>query len=497
MKIRSILLCAGLLFLSSFSLAGFAQCTGGGSKPAWVDSPESAGDEYFSAAGVSDNGSASLSERNSSGKQNALKNLAELIQVSVRNSLKSDQTRKESAGKVLTDSNMRSVTETSTSASLKNVETIATWEDPKSCLVWQQVRVSKQYVEQGKKEGLARLLFGILSDQLALAQKDSASLDTRLSAVDAALDVLPRIELGLVQEASSAAYYSQQLKRIKKELGSAHGDLTQAKEALGSADMMVNKAGEQTNEADKSRNLGAAASVYRALLAKYGNGLLPLFESGDILFKLGEIEELRGSSCGAKNYYQQAVDSKQINDRRVIAKKRADTLPCSPADMEKTFWRQYFEGQSVVVICYYNSNPDHGVWHKACDGLNSIVRPLGADIAVKTQPLSPAQLRELQGGEVPASLGEAGKLVLGVFASGKMNKRIDNESPRHNQEYQFEGGMATFMIENGKAIFSDRFQGTTGWNPISAQMVLDVLAINVVNRWREKFSKFLRHELDQ
>lgn len=497
MNIRAVLWCVGLVFLSLFSLSGFAQCSGGGSKPAWVDSPESISDEYFSAAGVSDTGSASLSERNSSAKQNALKNLAELIEVSVRSSLKLEQTRRENAGKALTDSNLRSVTETSTSASLKNVETIATWEDPENCVIWQQVRVSKKHVEQGKKEGLARLLFGILSDQLALAQKESASLDARLSTVDAALDVLPRIALELVPEASSAAYYTQQLKRIKKELGVAHGNLNQAKELLSAADLLVNKAAEQTNEAAKSKSLGSAASAYRTLLAKHNNGLAPLFESGDILFKLGEIEELRGSSCGAKNYYQQSVDSKQVNDRRIIAKKRAETLACSAADMEKTLWRQYFEGQPTVIVCYYNSNLDHGVWHKACDGFNNIIRPLGADIAVRSQPLSSAQLRELQSGEIPASLGETGKLVLGIFASGKMNNRVDNESPKRNREYQFEGGMATFLIDNSKAVFSDRFQGTTGWNPISSQMVLDILAINIVNRWREKFSKFLRHDLDQ
>ena len=497
MNVRVALGGIGLLLLAVFPLSGFAQCTGGGSKPAWVDSPEAISDGYYSAAGVSDGGSGSLSERNSSAKQNALKNLAELIEVSVMNSLVLEQTRRDNAGKVLTDSNLRSVTKTSTSASLKNVETIATWEDPRSCVIWQQVRVSKQHVEQGKKEGLARLLFGVLSDQFALAQKESNALDARLSAVDAALDILPRIALELVPEASSAGYYSQQLKRIKNELGAAHGDLNQAKEALSSADLLVNKAGEQINEAAKSKSLGSAASLYRGLLAKYSNGFSPLFEPGDILFKLGEIEELRGSPCGAKNYYQQSVDSKQINDRRIIAKKRAETLACSAADMEKTLWRQYFEGQPTVIVCYYSANSDRGVWHKACDGLNSIIRPLGADIAVKALPISPAQLKAVQSGDIPSSMGETGKLVLGIFASGKMNSRADQDSPRRGHEYQFEGGMATFLLENGKAIFSDRFQGTTGWNPISSQMVMDVLAINVVNRWREKFSKFLRHELDQ
>jgi hypothetical protein len=121
---------------------------------------------------------------------------------------------------------------------------------------------------------------------------------------------------------------------------------------------------------------------------------------------------------------------------------------------------------------------------------------MGVDVVVKPQPYTAAQLKELQAGNIPAGLAENGKQVMGVFASGKMNSRVDRDSPRRNQEYQFEGGMATFLIENSKTIFSDRFQGTTGWNPVSPQMVLDVLAINVVNRWRDKFLKFLKHELD-
>lgn len=497
MNIRAALVGISLLGFSVFPLYSVAQCPGGGAKPAWVDNPETITDEYFFAAGVSDSASSSLSDRLSTAKQNALKNLAEAIEVSVMNSLVLEQKRRENAGKVLSDSSLHSVTKTSTNASLKNVETIEKWEDPQTCVVWQRVRVSKQHVEQGKKEGLAKILFGVLNDQLTLAQNNIVPLDARLSAVDAALDILPRISFEFIPEASSAAYYTQLLKRIQKDLGGSRNDLDQAKNALSDADALINKAAEQIDEVAKSKSLGAAASVYRALLAKHSNGLIPLFGPGDILFKLGEVEEIRGNSCGAKNYYQQSTDSKQVNDRQLLARKRADALVCSADDMERTLWRQHFEGRPTVIICYYHSNIDQGVWHKACDGLNNIIRPLGADTTVKTQQLSTEQLHELQGGSIPGTLGEKGKLLLGVFASGKMNNRIDKESPGQKREYQFEGGMATFLVEDGKEVFSDRFQGTTGWNPISPQMVLDVLAINVVKRWREKFSRFLRHELDQ
>jgi hypothetical protein len=49
--------------------------------------------------------------------------------------------------------------------------------------------------------------------------------------------------------------------------------------------------------------------------------------------------------------------------------------------------------------------------------------------------------------------------------------------------------MAIFVLEGGLAVFSE--------DPISREMVMDVLGGNVVKRWRDKFSKFLRHELNQ
>jgi len=496
MNVRAVV--AGICLLCSwgYPLSGLAQCSGGGARPAWVESPESVTDEYFFAAGVSDDTGASLADRITSAKQNALKNISEVIEVSVKNSLILEQSRQEKSGKTITDSNLLSITQTSTSASLKNVEIIDTWEDPKTCAIWLRAKVSKQQVEQGKRAGLAKTLFGILTDQLAVAQNDASPLDTRLSAVDLALDVLPRIALEFIPEASSAAFYSQLLKRIQQDLALSRNDLDQAKKALGDAGALINEAASQTDESAKSKLLVTAASSYRALLAKHSNGLPPLFGPGDILFKLGEVEETRRNACGAKNYYQQSAEAKHINDRQLLAKKRGDALACSAEDMEKSLWRQHFEVRPIVVMCYYQANADQGVWHKACDGLNNIIRPLGADVTVRMQKLSPAQLKELQGGGIPVNLVEEGKLLLGIFASGKMSNRIDKESPGKNREYQFEGGMATFLVEDGKTIFSDRFQGKTGWNPVSPQMVLDVLAINVVKRWREKFSRFLRHEPD-
>jgi hypothetical protein len=494
MRIRTIVL-AVLLSILLVPLAFAVTCTGGGARPEWVESPDSITAEYFFAAGVSDDLKASLSGRIALAKQNALKNLSESIQVSVKNSLVLEQSSGKISGHELTDSSLLSITQTSTNASLRNVEIVATWEDPKTCALWLRARVSKQHVEQGKREGLAKTLFGVLNEQLTLVQNESEPLNSRLSAVSAALELLPRIALEFIPEASSADFYKQLLTRFNKELLQTRSDLDQAKAGLSAADMLLSKAAGQSNESEKTKSLAAAANTYRALLAKHGNGLPPVFEPGDILFKLGELEELRGSSCGAKNYFQQAADSRQLNDRREITRKKAEKLSCSAEDMEKTLWRQYFEGRATTLICYFNAKSEHGAWNKACDGLSNVVRQLGADVVIKAQALSPAELASLRRGEIPVSLGEQGKLVLGIIALGEMKSRATRDAGGRGHEYQFDGGMSTFLIENGSAVFADRFQGTTGWNPISPQMVMDVLGINVVKRWRDKFSKFLRHEL--
>jgi hypothetical protein len=488
-----------ILFLFSFPGISLAGCEGGvaKAKPAWVDSPESVTDQYYFAAGVSDKKATSLAERIASAKQNALKSLAEMIEVDVKNSLVLEQSMKQHGGSALTDTSLLSITKTSTNASLKNVEAVATWEDPQNCLLWLQVRVSKESVERGKREGLSRQLFANLNTQISAAQDASAPTSDRVTAVDAAMDILPRIEFEFIPEASSPAYYTQQLRSIKQTLSGMLASSEQAKKQMEEAAALVDKAALQNNEVEKSKDIVAATQIYKALLNRHPKGLAPLFGPGDVFFKLGEAEELRGNQCGAKDYYLQAVDAQQVNARQPIARKRADALVCSAEDMEKSRWRVYFEGRQVDLICYFVTPTSRGHWQKTCDSVSNVVRSLGADVAIKPTGLPEGSIGELQRGEVPAALAGKSNLTMVYFASGKMNKRADKNNPNGGREYQFDGAIGAVMIDGGQMAFSDRFQGTTGWNPISSQMVMDVLAINVVKRWQDKFAKYLRHEVDQ
>lgn len=476
-----------LLAAMSAPAAQALSCDGGGPKPGWVDQPESVTEQHLFAAGVSADPRAPLSERIASAKQDALKNLSGMIQVTVKNALVLEQSSRRVFGSEFSDSNVSSVTQTSTQASLRNVEIVDTWEDPKRCDLWLRARVTRAEVEKARREGMSRVLFGVLQDKLALAQRDDAAPELRMEAAEAAQDVLSRIALGAIPEAGSPDYYRQLLDRLQATLQT----MREARAELRKADLLVGEAAAQVGEAERAKRLAGAAAIYRSLLAQHAAGIPALFAPGDILFRLGEIEEARGSACGARNYFLQAQDAVQLNDRRETARSKAAALVCSPEDLARTRWRQFFEGRRLTLVCHYQAGADSAVWLKACDGLNNIVRPLGAQVSVRSQPLSVAQLQAfLQGEMPPRSNMEEGTLLVAV-ASGRMAHRADPDPQGSGSEYQFDGSMANLLLEDGKLVFSDRFKGTTGWNPVSAEMVMDVLGINVVKRWQSKFSKFL------
>ncbi|MGJ4748454.1 LPP20 family lipoprotein [Leptospira sp. SA-E8] len=109
---------AAPFFLAGTGLAHAATCPGNGPQPGWVSSPDAIASGHFYAAGVSSQTRGPLAERLESARQNALRNLASLVQVEVRNSLTMEESQRQSGGAVLTESSLRTLTETSTQASL-------------------------------------------------------------------------------------------------------------------------------------------------------------------------------------------------------------------------------------------------------------------------------------------------------------------------------------------------------------------------------------------
>ena len=54
------------------------------------------------------------------------------------------------------------------------------------------------------------------------------------------------------------------------------------------------------------------------------------------------------------------------------------------------------------------------------------------------------------------------------------------------RDYQFKGQLTSYVLNGGAAEFNDQYSGIGGWNPVSSEMAMDVLAIQAGRRFREK-----------
>jgi hypothetical protein len=70
--------------------------------------------------------------------------------------------------------------------------------------------------------------------------------------------------------------------------------------------------------------------------------------------------------------------------------------------------------------------------------------------------------------------------LLKVSATGSMKKRVDLEL--QTTFYRFEGVITTTFSGPNQVDISDQYEGITGWNPVSAAMTTDLLALNVASR---------------
>jgi hypothetical protein len=165
--------------------------------------------------------------------------------------------------------------------------------------------------------------------------------------------------------------------------------------------------------------------------------------------------------------------------------------PC--ADEESCLWRSEFAGRRVVVLCAYEANGNVAPWPKMCDEVSTYLEGLGADVG------PPREMPELRS-VVDWSAAPKGRwgldgdgdvdLVLLMVASGKLNARENRSSP-YGEDFQFAGEIRTVAHWRGEAHFSDRYQGTGGWNPMGEQMCMEVLALHAVKRWQEAYRKHL------
>lgn len=74
--------------------------------------------------------------------------------------------------------------------------------------------------------------------------------------------------------------------------------------------------------------------------------------------------------------------------------------------------------------------------------------------------------------------------VIVVLANGEMRTRLNDENSIDGRDDQFSGATYCGVFMQGHEPCDFRLKGVTGWNPISEEMCMDVLALNVFDAWK-------------
>ncbi|MFA7268141.1 MAG: hypothetical protein WC073_02230 [Sterolibacterium sp.] len=486
----------GLLGLSGLSSGATCDFIPARPKPAWVgfekDFSRIDGD-YFEGVGFWERGNANPNEQIKQSRQAALESLVTSIQVNVKTSLVQETSKRETSGVAVAESSLKSVTEATTQISLKNVQAADVWLDRDQCVVWTLLRVPKRVVEASQREQYAMALLGIFKEQVKLADDATQAAEKRIAAYRQATVVLGNIDFSLLTGVPPIKFFQEQLTRLKTSLGEVADAKTTMTDALRKVDQLLGQAKSEMDGARKSRLQHDAVLMLKGVVEKYPTGVDGVFRPSEIHLRLGVLEKERSNYCAARNYFQRTLADGTTEEKGKAQLSTAD-LKCDEDQQLTEAWRQTFEAKKIGLVCATQLGSAYTPWTKACDAFGTQIRNNGGSVLNQALRNSPPSLVDVGTRDnitrYVESAGQDGNLL--ILAQGKMNRRRNPENTMGGQDYQFSGQLAVFFVANGKTLFSDNLQATSGWNPVSEQMTMEVVALNLVKRWKEKFSEYVK-----
>lgn len=232
-----------------------------------------------------------------------------------------------------------------------------------------------------------------------------------------------------------------------------------------------------------------ASADYRSLITAFPLGAQDAFRTERACLALADRERAANHLLAANRLYQQVHDHSTSATDRANA---AGQLLVVDLSAEERLLREAFEGKNLHVLAAYESNGKAVGWPKMHDELTRFVHSKGGDVTVPAAPPgAAATVRKSMLDDAQLKLPAGADALLLAVASGKISDRESATTPL-GKEHQFAGEIRCVVLRrDAKKVFADRYSGAGGWNPIGAGICMDVLALNVMQRWRKNFLVYL------
>lgn len=443
-------------------------------RPDWVTRTAPPVGTYV-GVGQAQKGLLNLTDQMAQAKQAALRELAGSIRVAVRSELNLRETAKGENGKLATRTEVESSTQTRIEQELADVQADETWMDAKSCTVWVHVSVAEAAVRLQR-----------LREFMAAAEDAALVLTDRERALAQAESLLPQVDFS-VSHGLTRDYFDTLIKRLKIVLANARGSFEINDKDFRQAQELLQQARLTRDVAEQARLALPARELLTRVSSSAPFSKAPDFWPEKSMQELAEFEAGVGNPCEARRLLAD-LQRRGAADYSARAATRVNELSCSPEQKELSALRRLTYGRSVALICVYKAGNKVQSWNRACADLTSLLTESGAakvDASELTPAKAAAVAESCARGCSDAPGG--GGLTIAFVASGELKSRANSENPM-GRDWQFKGEINSYVLNAGKPEFADRYTGIGGWNPVSAEMAMDVIGIQAGRRFRERAS---------
>jgi hypothetical protein len=430
-------------------------------KPAWANMQAPEGDDKFYGIGIADIVGGDIARALADARSKANAELAQSIRVTVSSTIQSSEGKLTENGKTAIRSSFDAVSDSVANLTLQSVALDGQWVDTSECHLWLRLSLSRQEAQRAQKLEIAKGMATSFEAQMAIAELSSRSVPERERALAASGEILPLLDPVQVPTFSVDAARIR-LEASRAQVSDARGLYAQYGEQLA---LHLRAFGQMTAASGAGPKRVAATSAMTALqsmsgLAPDGMPGLPLPFNLDQRMTALFIE--LGTPCTASKWFVE-------RGKPVPAQFVGTGQSCVAADISRERRQMYLAGRTVQLSCVITLDGQTHSWEKVCANMQEKLLRDGVVLIA-----SPMQAK----GSVH---------IMKISATGAMKKRVDPES--QTIFYRFEGVIATAFNGPNQVDIADQYEGITGWNPVSAAMTTDVLALNVASRLDAAISK--------
>ncbi len=455
--------------------------------PAWVSgNPGQPG--YYTGVGQAPADNSSAPQGMERAKQAALRDLAGNIEVFVRNELRVQETAAGTPGELQSRIEVESSTETASSALLGDVQVDGSWLDRKSCVVWTRVKIKEPVVKalQRKQTELTKLK--LLKSLVQTAEDAGAAIESREKSLEQAAVLFPRVDYSYATDGSSEDYFRRIIAKLREVLAKARGRFEINAKDFAEAEGQLQRARREDGIAAQAQLATRAKSLLTRVAASAPYNTAPDFWPEKATLALAEFGRDTGNPCEAKYLLRELERRSNESDWQERAVQLQDGLSCRTEERQIQSLRRLVYGREVTLLCAYKLGAKPQSWDRVCADMQALLTSHGA-LRANVPDAGPAQkaqwVEQCRNGCKEPALAQ--DLAIVMYAQGSMATRDNRENPM-GRDHQFKGQVTSYVLNGGKAEFNDQYNGIGGWNPVSAEMAMDVLAIQAGKRFREKAS---------